>query len=365
MTGRRLRARGIRRVTLAAAACAIAGVGAASAQTIVVRNATPGATIELVVNAAAIGSISADDRGRGTLTVPQAPGTKLDMKSNLAAQKDMLLFGETCENKIRLLMVERGAPPAAQEAGCVRREIPGLFLIRPLSTLVFDFGGSSPSVLLRQRPFDPDAGPRTWRLSPEGLVFFGGGSHTGFREMGDVACGSVSGCYRDESGPGFTFGVAYWVLPYAAAEVSYVRPKEASVVGAGDSYDFESTLDADVLTLAGMSGFAAGPLRVYGKGGLTYHRATFTTVQTHADQTTTIDEVTTTIPGGTQTLAFRTTGWGWMFGGGAETWLTRAFAFYGEFGWVRLKGKDEKGGEGRIDDSLMLLSFGVKLHVGR
>lgn len=365
MTGRRGARLTFRRLAIASALCAFAGAGVATAQTVAVRNVPPGSTVELVRNTSVIGSIAADELGNATLVVPQAPDAQAETPPDPRAGKDVLLFLDVCEKRNRFLIVDRGAPAAALEAGCVRREIPGLFIVRPLSTLVVDAGAASPTVLLRQRPFNPDAGPRAWRASPEGLVFSGGGNYTKFSNTADVACGTVTNCYRDEAGLGFGFGVAYWFLPFLAAEASYVRPVEVSVLGAEETYDFTSTLDADVLTIAGMTGFPAGPVRVYGKGGLTYHRATFSTTETINAKTITIDDVTQTVPGGTQTLAFRTSGWGWMFGGGLETWLTRAFSFYGEFGWAKLKGEDKKGGEGVIDDNVMMISFGVKVHVGK
>jgi hypothetical protein len=363
MTRRRGAILNFRRLAFAVALCA--GAGVATAQTVAVRNVAPGSTVELVLNSTVIGSIAADDRGNATLVVPQAPDAKAEAPPDPRVGKDVLLFLDVCENRHRFLIVERGAPAAALETGCVRREIPGLYIIRPLSTLVVNAGEATPTVLLRQRPYNPDSGPRAWRASPEGLVLSGGGSHTKFSEAANVACGNVTDCYRDEAGLGFGFGVAYWFLPYLAAEASYLRPVEVSALGAEATYDFASTLDADVLMLAGMTGFPAGPLRVYGKGGLTYHRATFSTTQTINDRTITIDDVPQTVPGGTQTLAFRTTGWGWMFGGGLETWLTRSFSFYGEVGWAKLKGEDKAGGEGVIDESLMMINFGVKVHVGR
>ena len=345
------------RLGFAAALCTAAGAGVAAAQTVYVRNAPAGSTVELVLNTATIGSAAADDRGDAALKVPESAGAK--------PQMDVLLFVEGCEKRTRVLIIERGAPAVPVEPGCIRREIPGLFIVRALSTLVIDTGGAAPTVLLRQRPFVPTDAPRTWRPSPEGLVFFGGGSHTQFSETGAIACGDITECYRDDSGPGYHFGVAYWFLPFLAAEATFVQPAEVSALGAQETHNFSTTLDSDVLTLAGVAGLPAGALRVYGRGGLTYHRATFSTIQTIDDKTITVDGVTRVVPGGTQTLAFRTEGWGWIIGGGLEAWITRQFAIYGDLNWGKLKGTDVKGGEGVMDDTLLLINFGAKIHIGK
>jgi hypothetical protein len=186
-----------------------------------------------------------------------------------------------------------------------------------------------------------------------------------FSQASALACGDVASCIPDDSGPGYTFGAAYWFLPFLAAEATYVKPGETYASGAAPRYSFNSTLDADVLTLAGVAGIPAGPIRVYGKFGTTYHRATFSTTESVADSTITIGDVTETISGGTQTLAFRTSGWGWMFGGGLEAWLNRSFAVYGEVGWGAIKGPDQDGGEAVMNDKLLTILFGARVHIGR
>jgi hypothetical protein len=335
----------------------VSGAGAATAQTVMVKSAPSGSNVEVVLNAATVGSAAAVPGGYTTLAMPQSAGAKAEM--------DAFIFVDVCDNRLRVLIVERGAQAAAQEAGCTRREIAGLFLIRPISTLVVDVAGPSPTLLLRQGRFDPTAGPRTWSPSPSGLMLFGGGSYTVFSQASALACGDVADCNRHDSGTGYTFGAAYWFLRFLAAEATYVKPADMNAAGAGGNYSFDSALDADVLTLAGMAGIPAGPVRIYGKLGTTYQRATFSTTESVPDSTITIGDVTETIPGGTQTLAFRTSGWGWMFGGGLEAWLTRSFAVYGEVGWAALKGRDMDGGEGVMDDKLRLILFGARIHIGR
>ena len=99
-------------------------------------------------------------------------------------------------------------------------------------------------------------------------------------------------------------------------------------------------------------------MRFYGKVGAVFHRATTTTTQTNDPVTVTVDDEPVTIEGGTQTFETTTEGWGWLFGGGAEAWLTRYVAIYGELDFARLQGNPTSGGEGELDDRVMLVFFG-------
>jgi hypothetical protein len=344
-------------LVLAAVIDLIVGIGVSAAQTVIVKNAPPGSTVELVLNAAPVGSTAASSSGYTTLAVGQSANSKPEI--------DALVFVDLCDNRRRVLIVERGLQAAPLEPECVRREITGLFVVRPISTLVVDVGGPIPTLLLRQGRFDPASGPRSWRPAPTGLVVFGGGSYTAFKDARAAVCGNVDNCSGADSGVGYTFGIAYWLLPFIAAEATYLKPANATAIGTGANYDFSNVVDADVLIVAGVAGLPVGPLRVYGKGGMTYHRALFATTETIDDSTITIDGVAQTIPGGTQKLEFQTGGWGWMFGGGLEAWMNRTFAIYGEFGWVALKGKDLDGGEGVMDDTLIQVLFGARVHLGR
>jgi len=354
-----------RPLVLAAALTMVSGADSATAQTVMVKGAPAGSNVEVVLNAATVGTAAAVPGGYTTVAMPPSADAKADPKAAI----DAFIFVDTCDSRLRVLIVERGAQAAALEASCIRREIAGLFLVRPVSTLVVDVTGPSPTLLLRQRKFNPGAGPRTWSPSPLGLVVFGGGSYTWFSKTGDLACGNVDRCIQDDSGGGYTFGAAYWILPFVAAEATYVKPGDTYASGtgaaAGTLYSFNSALDAEVLTVSGIAGYPAGPVRVYGKFGAAYHRATFTTTESVGDSTITVGGVTQTIPGGTQTLAYRTSGWGWMLGGGLEVWLNRTIAAYGEFGWGPIKGKDMDGGEAVMDEKLTQILFGAKVHIGR
>ena len=105
--------------------------------------------------------------------------------------------------------------------------------------------------------------------------------------------------------------------------------------------------------MAGKVGAQAGVVRLYGKAGLNYHEATNTTVETIATAS--------------QTIAYKTTGWSWVFGGGMEAWLgqRQRTAIFADAGILRLKGKADSGGEARIDDRLKFVAFGIKLRLSR
>jgi hypothetical protein len=54
-----------------------------------------------------------------------------------------------------------------------------------------------------------------------------------------------------------------------------------------------------------------------------------------------------------------------VFGGGAEGWIKPKFAIFGEVNLARIRGVDERGGEGQIDDRLRSLMGGVRFKIGR
>jgi hypothetical protein len=201
------------------------------------------------------------------------------------------------------------------------------------------------------------------RQAPAGLVFFGGGGLSTFSNVTALACGDVSSCESGDTGLALTGGVAYWFTPYVAVEGSYLRPASATASG-GDSFRFDSELDAHVLNLGGNVGAPIGPVRLYGKLAATYHRASFTTTQVSQSSTVTIDGVEQTIDGGTQSYDLRTGGWAWMFGGGLEAWAKPKFAIYVEAGRSVIKGDHLDPGEGAIDDRLTYILAGVRFRIG-
>jgi hypothetical protein len=196
-------------------------------------------------------------------------------------------------------------------------------------------------------------------------VLFGSGALTKFRDVQLLSCGDLSQCSGGGFDPGYTAGAAYWILPFVAAEVGYMKPADAKVEGSGQNFRFNSVLDARLLTIAGNVGVPIGPVRLYGKVGGNFHQATFTTTQTNDDVTLTIDGVSQIVKGGTQTFELKTEGWGWLFGGGMEVWAKRWLALYGEAGFAGLKGHPVDDADGAMDDRMTYLLVGARVRIGR
>ena len=155
------------------------------------------------------------------------------------------------------------------------------------------------------------------------------------------------GCSGDQAGLGYSFGAAYWVTPYLAAEGTYIQPADATATGTTDTFQFNSVFETQVLTIVGKVGIPLGPIRPYGQAGASYHQAKFTTNQT--------------MTGGGNAehaqLSASHDGWGFVFGGGVEMWFSSVFGVYGEFGSSAIKGsaRDEADGVGRRPDDLRAL----------
>jgi hypothetical protein len=346
-----------RLLALAAALNLTLGIGVGSAQTVLVRNAPPDSTIEVVHNDAPVGSAKADASGIATIPVDLSGRVK-------KTETDAQIFVDVCDAVRRVLIAERAVVPPSQEPGCVRRDMGGIFLVRQVSTLVVDFGGSSPTLMLRQGRVSLEPA-RSWSAAPRGLVLFGGGAFTKASNAGALACGTLTECSSSDSGIGYTAGAEYWITEYLAAEGGYIRPAEATAEGSGDTFRFDNTFKAHVVTAAGKVGVPVGPVRIYGKVGGTYTRATFATTQIMEETTVTVGGATQTIPGGTQSYGVKTVGWSWLFGGGMEVWVAPSFAVYGEFGRAALKGvaldEDE---EGTLDERLTSIFFGARIRIG-
>jgi Outer membrane protein beta-barrel domain len=319
-----------------------AGAGLATAQTVMVRNAPPGGTIEVVLNADTVATGTADQAGEATL--------KFDMSAGGGARREIEanVFVDVCpDTSRRVLIVERGQAVAAQPAGCDRRDSGALFSVLRVSTLIVNVGGTVPTVVLRQGSVR--VGPPRIRRPPRGLVVFGGIGLSGTGDFELMACGNVSACSADNSGPAYTGGAAVWFTRYLAAEGTYIKPSKGEASGSGTGFTFDAAQDADVVTVAAKAGVPLGPVRLYGQFGTNYHRATFSTTQTSGDLS--------------QTFQVRTDGWGWTFGGGGEVWILPAFGIYGEFRRLALKGSDRDGGEGTIDDRITAYFVGVRVRI--
>jgi hypothetical protein len=349
-----------RLLVLAAALNVTADVGLVLAQTIMVRNAPPGSTVEVALNATAIGTATVGAGGDATLTTDVASrGGKTETDANF--------YVDVCGGVRRVVIVERGASVPPKAATCERSEIPGLFLLRAITTILVDVGGSTPTLWLRQGavpdqwlrqgPIGEEETARTWRPSPTGFVV-SGGAFSKFRDAVFRACGNVEGCSGDDSDFGYAAGVAFWFAPFVAAEATYLRPGKMSAGGTVDVFRFDSSLDAHVISIVGKAGVPIGPVRIYGQAGLSYHEATFETVQ--GLQGAAAGSVTDA-----QTFTLKTKGWGRVYGGGVEAWVTSKFAIYGDAGWATLKGDAVDDGEGLLDERLNFVVAGVRVRLGR
>ena len=335
-----------RLLAIAAALNLTVCAGAATAQTVILRNAPPESTVEVVLNDTAVGTGKANEKG--DVLVSFGISERL-MKTETDAQ----VFVDTCPTLRRVVVVERAVQVPLQDAGCTRRDMGGMFLLKDVSSLVIDVGGPSPTLLLRQGKVSLDP-PRVWKPAPTGIVLFGGGGFSKFGDVTATACGTLATCSGDQSTIGYTFGAAYWVTPWIAGEATYIKPGVATASATSDTFKFDSEFDAQVLTLQGKVGIPLGPFRPFGQAGASYHRAKFTTNQTMTLQPTP----------NTLSYQLRTSGWGFVFGGGMEVWLSSVLGFYGEFGSAAVKGQADDNAEGSVDDRMLYILVGGRVRLG-
>jgi opacity protein-like surface antigen len=249
-----------------------------------------------------------------------------------------------------VLIVERGQQVPPRADGCERIDLPGLFLVRRQSTLVFFVGDAVPTVLLRQGSYSLKP-PRVWKPAPTGLVVFGSAGYGRFRDASGIACGSLTDCSGKDSAVLFNAGAAFWLAKFVAAEISYMRPAEAKTTFTGDTFSFDSVLDAEIVNISGKLGVPIGPTRLYGNIGTTYHRALTRTTQKSGSNTDIFD--------------VQTEGWGWMWAAGVETWIASSFALYAEGGSMGLKGKATNTVDGVIDERLNYAAAGIRVRIGK
>jgi len=349
---------------LAAALNFTLGTAIATAQTVHVRSAPAGTGVEISMGATPIGSGTADARGDATVQVklpPNVPNSGTDVQ----------IFVDACGKVSRILLAERGLEPPNPEAGCERKQVMGFYLMRPLTSLVVDV--AAPSVWLRQGSVPPE-----WlshevgaieaisrRPSPKGLVLFGAGGFVKVRDVVALSCGDVGDCVGHDFRPDLAVGVAYWLTRYLGVEMAYVKPRAVTAIGSQTGSAFNSSLEIQLFNVVAKGGVPIGPVRFYGQVGADYHQAKSTTQQTIDTVTLTVDDTEQVVPGGTQTSVLHTQGWGLLFGGGLEGWVTSSFGLFAEVDYGRLKGPVINSTEGGIDDRITLLLFGVRLHLGR
>jgi hypothetical protein len=327
-----------RPLVLVAALNLTAGAAVAAAQTVIVRQAPAESPVEVFLNSAQVGAGTV--AANGDVVIPlKTAAPRADM--------DALVFLDVCDKTYRVQIVARTAPVAALDAGCERKDIPGVFLVRRITTFVINGGGPSPTMLLIQGRYSLDP-KKVWSPWPTGLVLSGAGAYTFMSNAPTRACGDVS-CDADGSGPGFTGSATFWFSRLFAVEAVYIKPAKAGGSGSGTGFTFDSALGADVFTVTGQIAAPIERVRIYGHGGLNYHDAVF--------------ETNESLSGVSHTLQLKTTGWGWNFGGGMEAWIRESVALYAGFDFIKLRGEAEDGNEGELDDNLKVVQVGVRVRL--
>ncbi len=348
----------LRLLSVAAALVLTAGSGTAAAQTLYVRRVPVGSTVDLVVNTTKAGSATADAGGDVRIPFDLPALTKKN-------EIDARVYVDTCGEARRVLIAERDVAPLPPEESCTRQELIGVFLVRRISSLVVNVANPVATLLLRQGSYSLRArGPR--RQAPQGLVVFGGGVRAKYTDAVSFGCANVPVCEGNDAGFGYTAGAEYWFGRYIAAEGSYFKPPELTIVGSSTGFRFNSALDPHLVTVAGKVGVPIGPVRLYGRAGFNYHRAESATTQ-HTDEFSTTDEngVVTITPASDETVNATSKGWGWLFGGGMEVWVAPRFALYAEAGSTGIKGDTGVATQGQIDNRLMSATVGVRISLGR
>ena len=332
------------RLLVAAALNLTMGAGLAAAQTVMVRHAPPAETVDLVLNTTKVATATVDANGDALLPL------NLALNNAGKTEIDANVFLDVCE-KLRIVMVvERGQPAAALQPGCERRDISGLYWVRRVNTLVIDIGGPNPTMMLIKGDYSGEP-EKSWAATPRGLVLFGGAGLSDFRDAVLISCGDANPCEGDGGGVAYAAGATVWITPFLGAEGSYIKPPTATAVGNGTNYNFDSALEAQVITIAGRLGVPIGPVRLSGQIGTNYSIAKLTTRET--------------IDGQSQTIEVETRGWGWVFGGGLEVWMAPAFALYADAGIATLRGTPTTGGESRFSDRLRFVTFGARVKIGK
>ena len=130
-------------LALAALFHLIAAVAAATAQTVIVTKAPAGTPIELGLNGAAVVSGPIGVEGWVTLD------TKWAGQRKPGEETPVTIYVDVCEDSRRVMLVEPGQQPLGSRAGCARRAVPGVYVMRALTTFVVE-ATDSPSVRLRQ-----------------------------------------------------------------------------------------------------------------------------------------------------------------------------------------------------------------------
>ena len=369
---------------LLAAVCVLASRDTAAAQTVIVRHVPAKSTVQIIVGDAEPVAAVQDAEGNFRATINAIPSGATEISAQM--------FVDTCEGNVRVVMTVAGteASPTAGVNCLRRRPISGTYVVRSRTSLVVDVAGESPKLLTSQGPApsqwlrDPVVEPRNAGATagsattgqgskppaatyyPSGLMVFGTGNISNFRTYGQADC-STTGASCDVKNTVWagTAGLEYWLTPYFGAFGSYSKERPGTTTGEGGTYRFSSELDTDFATLGGEAQWPTGRVTIFGTVGATHHRATWTTVNTIDDTTVTVDGVSQTLSGGTETYIVKTQGWNLAFGGGANYWLTKRLAIRGGIDYSIFKGNDLGTSLAKIDDGMLSAKFGVTFRIGK
>jgi len=329
----------------------------ATAQTVIARKVPAGATVELVVNGAKVGTGTPDALGDARIPFDiQALAGKPEM--------DATVHVDSCGDTLRrVLVADRNQAPPVPEAGCTRKDVIGVFWVKRVSSVVVDTGSPNATVFLRQGSVDLTAKPPSARRDevPTGLVAFGGAGLSEYRDAFHNQCGDATACQGGDSHTTYLAGAALWLNPFLAVEGAFVKPPGANASGTGSGFHFSSVVSSHLYEINAKAGVPAGRARIYGQGGTNYSRTTSTTTQTIDDQTILGGEV---VRGGTQTIELKTGGWGWQAGAGVEVWIKPMIAVFGEVSHTKVKGEGTEGGHGTFEDYLNAVLFGIRFKIG-
>jgi hypothetical protein len=334
----------------------------AAAQTVIVRSAPPGGLVEVVMGSQVLGTAKVDTLGDAAVVLKSFP-------RDPAPEMSTQVFVDVCGMNRRVVLVERSfdAPPVPDD--CVRRAIEGFFVVRPISSLVIDVSEATPTLRLRQGPapeawlrHGPPPPPSLFASAP-GLELFASANFVTFREAVGRACGTTRGCAGTDFTPSFGAGAAYWISPYFGVHAGYLRAGTVEVSGSGDGFEFDTTVDVEVLSLSGIGGVPLGRVRLYAMAGVNRHRSAAVTVETTDDVVVIEDGVPRTIAGGTETFVLNTSGFGWQFGGGLDVWVLPAAGFFIEAGAGPVKGPNRDAPEGRTDDHITYVQIGGRIRL--
>ena len=343
--------------SLVLAACLLlAGGAAANAQTVWVRDMTPGATGELMFGGERVSTATADASGLAQMALPAGKVTDA---------VTMHVYVEECGNLRRVILEDAASQPPPPDSLCQRFPITGLFEVHSDTTFVVNATGTH-AVLIRQGPayrewlhpvLDENGNVKISRDAlPTGLMIGAGATGARFGHVVSDACGDASTCSGQTVKFAPSGALTLWATNFLGLEVGYIQPGDVSVSGTNTNLTFSTVFQSRIATGALKLGVQAGPVRFFANGGADYSVTLHTTTQSVT--------ASTKGQGGTQTFALKTKGVGIYFGGGLETWMGRRLALYMEGGRAALKGSGAADADpGKISDSIIYATLGLRFRV--